>query len=198
MKPCVRCGVDERYADGRCAPCARAGNQRWKENNRDRHRSGSLAWQKANVEARRKTAREWGRKNRSVVSGYRREWRKLNPERHAMHEQKRRAKKACSPGSYTVAEWLALCVSYGEVCLRCGASDVSLTVDHVTPLHHGGSNLIDNIQPLCGPCNSTKGTRSEDYRIDWMDTYGRSQALPPAYCEFLGAALLADVAGVAA
>ena len=39
---------------------------------------------------------------------------------------------------------------------------------------------------------------AEAMGISWMDTYGRSQALPPAYCEFLGAALLADVAGVAA
>jgi 5-methylcytosine-specific restriction endonuclease McrA len=53
----------------------------------------------------------------------------------------------------------------GRRCLRCG-SRTSLTVDHVIPLGRGGSNAIDNIQPLCSTCNGIKGCETRDYRTD--------------------------------
>jgi 5-methylcytosine-specific restriction endonuclease McrA len=40
-----------------------------------------------------------------------------------------------------------------------------LTEDHVVPLSLGGSNDIDNIQPLCKSCNSSKRGRHIDYRL---------------------------------
>lgn len=65
--------------------------------------------------------------------------------------------------SFTATEWRALCKEYGNRCLRCGYN-LPLTADHVIPVSRGGSNTIDNIQPLCQPCNSLKGDRSIDYR----------------------------------
>ena len=35
------------------------------------------------------------------------------------------------------------------------------TVDHVVPQSRGGSDHIDNLQLLCGACNSMKGTDSK-------------------------------------
>jgi 5-methylcytosine-specific restriction endonuclease McrA len=64
---------------------------------------------------------------------------------------------------FTYTEWLALLEFYGHRCLRCGSRE-QLTVDHVIPLSLGGSNSIDNIQPLCEGCNLRKDQDTTDYR----------------------------------
>lgn len=42
-------------------------------------------------------------------------------------------------------------------CQICRVAGVALVVDHVIPLHMGGSDLPDNLQTLCVPCNQGKG-----------------------------------------
>lgn len=51
----------------------------------------------------------------------------------------------------------------GHRCLACGVAD-RLTADHVIPEVLGGLTALDNLQTLCKPCNSRKGTRNDDYR----------------------------------
>lgn len=51
----------------------------------------------------------------------------------------------------------------GYTCRHCG-SRRQLTVDHIIPVARGGGNAFDNLQTLCGPCNSSKGTRTEPSR----------------------------------
>lgn len=46
----------------------------------------------------------------------------------------------------------------GYRCVACG-SDEDLTVDHIFPWSKGGSDELDNLQTLCGTCNSSKGAR---------------------------------------
>ena len=93
-------------------------------------------------------------------------WRRKNPQKMAVQLARRRAQKLKAEGDFTVGEFEALCEKYNNVCLRCGAKDVLLTPDHVVPLSLGGSNLISNIQPLCGRCNSWKNIKVVDYRLD--------------------------------
>lgn len=46
----------------------------------------------------------------------------------------------------------------GHRCLHCGTSE-GLSLDHVIPWSLGGADSFDNLQTLCGPCNSSKGAR---------------------------------------
>lgn len=91
-------------------------------------------------------------------------WSHSNPERIATYRHRRRAHKQNNGGTYTVEEWDALVERFGNRCLCCGAQNVQLTADHIVPLSKGGSNFIENIQPLCFSCNSSKRVKIVDYR----------------------------------
>ncbi|MDP2630063.1 MAG: HNH endonuclease [Candidatus Uhrbacteria bacterium] len=74
---------------------------------------------------------------------------------------KRNAMKKKNGGNFTVGEWNLLKKQYNFTCPMCGESEpqVKLTIDHIIPISKGGSNWIENIQPLCGLCNSKKFTK---------------------------------------
>jgi len=50
---------------------------------------------------------------------------------------------------------------FGNECVRCNASLTTRTahMDHIVPFSKGGGTALDNLQPLCGPCNLAKGNR---------------------------------------
>jgi 5-methylcytosine-specific restriction endonuclease McrA len=73
-----------------------------------------------------------------------------------------RLKAARRKGSHTPDQWEALRTICGNRCVRCGGKD------HIQPIYQGGSDAIENIQPLCPPCNSSKGPEAIDHRpADW-------------------------------
>lgn len=43
-------------------------------------------------------------------------------------------------------------------CVHCGGNE-DLSVDHIKPVALGGTNERSNLQTLCQPCNSRKGTK---------------------------------------
>jgi len=67
------------------------------------------------------------------------------------------AERRCAKwlGSHTNDEWNKLVSEVGGQCVRCGVKS-NLQKDHIVPTSHWGSDLIENIQPLCGRCNSAK------------------------------------------
>jgi 5-methylcytosine-specific restriction endonuclease McrA len=97
-------------------------------------------------------------------------WAEHNPERIRQAKtnnlRKRRAARHASRGNFTVEEFKELYESYGNTCPACGDTEAVLEADHVVPLTKGGSDSINNIQPLCGSCNGKKFVNIIDYRLN--------------------------------
>lgn len=72
----------------------------------------------------------------------------------------RRTRKSQNGGFHTSGEWETLKAQYNWTCPCCGRSEplVKLTKDHIVPISRGGSDNIENIQPLCHDCNMKKYT----------------------------------------
>lgn len=91
----------------------------------------------------------------------------------SIYKKRHRARKKMAVGSHTLQEWEDLKKKYNYTCLCCGKREpeITLTEDHIVPLSKGGTDYIDNIQPLCQRCNSRKNTKIVDYR-KMMDSKG--------------------------
>lgn len=73
---------------------------------------------------------------------------------------------AKSISDHTREEWLEMLDFFEHTCVKClGESGlINVEKDHIIPLYLGGSNGLDNIQPLCAKCNSSKGAETLDFR----------------------------------
>ena len=138
----------------------RDANMKWKREHKKQRAEESKRWAKTYPEKKRKTLAAWREKN----PDYGKNWWKNNKDKRRNYAHIRRARTIDNGGNLTVEEWNAILDFYGHKCLCCGRGDVKLTIDHVIPVFHGGKHSADNVQPLCGPCNSRKKDKHIDYR----------------------------------
>ena len=162
MKTCTKCGEEKAVSEyhkrkgGRCGvsavcnKCEAARDKKYREENKEKVSLRHKKYREENPEKIAETAKNWQRKNKEKMASYR---------------AKRKARKAGLPGHFTAAEFSALCEKYNNRCVCCGKKR-KLTADHVIPITWKSStNWIENIQPLCTPCNSGKRNHhATDYR----------------------------------
>lgn len=150
-----------------CKSCACSASRLWNDKNTDYRIIRDREYRRLHPRpksTRKKLSSEDQRLHRTI---YARKWRKQNREAYrAINRRVSRRhwhRKRAAVGTYTEAEWQALCAQHHYCCVCCGQR-LPLTVDHIVPLSKGGTNFIDNIQPLCRSCNSRKHARTADYR----------------------------------
>ena len=142
---CHVCGTSERYAGGQCVKCTRDYVMSCET---DEQKQRRMDYQRSDA----------GRANsRANIA-------------------RRRTRKTNAGGSFGAGEFKELCRHYDCHCLRCGKQFpiIKLEADHVIAVANGGSSDIENIQPLCRSCNSSKGAKNTDYRdkVEW-DKFGK-------------------------
>ena len=59
---------------------------------------------------------------------------------------------------YEVREYLL--EKWNRTCAYCGATNVPLQIEHITPKARGGSDRVSNLTLACEPCNTAKGTQT--------------------------------------
>jgi len=72
-------------------------------------------------------------------------------------------------------------IARDKQCVECGATG-KLAVDHIIPRSKGGGHGMDNLQTLCGKCNSSKGNRnsiSNRRRLNVKSTSPQDQSNVP-------------------
>ena len=57
----------------------------------------------------------------------------------------------------------------GNKCVICGSTE-NITIDHIVPITKGGTNDIDNLQPLCKSCNSSKNNKTMEEFLRYIET----------------------------
>lgn len=188
-KPINEFGKESSKKDGIrpwCKSCAIQAANNWRINNPEKAReTDRKAYEKINKEKKREYGKKWYHENIEKIKEKLREyklkrgdeisrkanertkkWIAENPEKRAEQQRNRRARKHNNGGTITANEWENLKRKYNYTCLCCGKRepDVKITLDHVIPLILGGSHSIDNAQPLCFSCNSSKQAKHIDYR----------------------------------
>ena len=95
-------------------------------------------------------------------------WKINNMDKVLFSNKRRRDLKRGSKLTHTLKEWNDMKIKYDYICPSCGRKepDIKLTQDHIVPLYSGGDDSINNIQPLCGSCNSRKHLDIIKYEVN--------------------------------
>jgi len=158
----------ERQQRAANAEKAREKVRRWRNNNPEKNRESKRKTRLATLEVSRQRSSRW---------------KKDNPEKHAIHEQRRNARKLNLPDTMTHTQWHH-CLSYfNHCCAACGRSIDGLShkphADHWSPLSDPGcpGTIATNIIPLCGGqdgCNNSKRNRPA---TAWLESkFGKRKA----------------------
>jgi len=174
------CGVSldgEHPMRQRCEPCARehkrakerADQSTYGKSSRGREVAKSAhANYRAKPDTRKKELeylRQWRELNLEHARAWQRWYYTETPTGQAARRKGNRTRKARQRGA-TIhpIPTEALEQIRARPCLACGKAGPS-TIEHLIPIARGGPHALENLDALCGPCNSSKGKLTLD---EWI------------------------------
>jgi 5-methylcytosine-specific restriction endonuclease McrA len=83
VKPCRKCGAQDRTKAGRCGPCNRENGRKWYEANTERKAESARQWREDNPEKHAENGREWYKANTDKHLENTRKWQRANPDKVA-------------------------------------------------------------------------------------------------------------------
>jgi 5-methylcytosine-specific restriction endonuclease McrA len=136
-------------------------DKRYRDRNQERLKEQSRAHYKEHRDEYFERQKRWNALNPDRLKLIKHKWDVNNPDAVHRNRVHRRARSKAAEGEHTYQQWLDVKKIFDNTCPMCFRSEpqITLTVDHKIPLSKGGTNFIDNIQPLCKPCNSSKHTK---------------------------------------
>lgn len=134
------------------AECSECPALFWKTR-QDHNFCSDLCGQRASYRRRRASERWLADRD-----AYNRSYAAQNPDVLRAARDRRRARLASALSLPISSEqYAARLIGFGGCCWICGGDFEAW--DHVKPLAAGGPNILANLRPICGTCNSTKGAK---------------------------------------
>ncbi len=91
----------------------------------------------------------------------------LSPYQWQVSSHLTRAKKAGTPATLTLKEWVATVKYFDNKCAYCRTRPTEV-LEHFLPIILGGGTTANNCIPACESCNSKKGSSHPD-RLSRLD-----------------------------
>lgn len=94
---------------------------------------------------------------RTRVNLQNKKWRQENPDKWKFYNRVNKHRRRAL-GKIDFDGWKEKCRQLNNLCQICFKTEpeVTITIDHILPVAKGGTNNLDNLQPLCMDCNRKK------------------------------------------
>ena len=97
-------------------------------------------------------------------------WSEANPARRSEYGSRRRARYVEAYVEDVTPYISQLTEIQKNKCIYCVKSFdvVRFTIDHIIPLSRGGKHAKENVQLVCGSCNSSKGNKTHEEYVRYL------------------------------
>jgi 5-methylcytosine-specific restriction endonuclease McrA len=146
-------------------------SREWYEANRQKALARAADYRKRNTEQVQQRKRQEYLRHRDKRKAKVKEWAANNPAKVQANRARHQALLVNAPGHFTPADLKEQHRKQAGLCFYCHAELHKLgSVDHVIPLSKRGTNLPENIDLACWPCNNRKGDMMPDQFLKYLQS----------------------------
>lgn len=136
-------------------------NKRYREKYKDKEAARKKKYRAENTDKVSEYNKKYYAENKEYNQMRYKKWSKTPRGKELTHDRDtRRSHNIRAAGLFDLKAWKKKLSILGHMCQHCGTKE-HICIDHIVPVSKGGSNHIDNLQPLCRSCNSSKKDKIE-------------------------------------